>query len=156
VEPLYLHLAAQLNRETGMVEGAEKTAFAWVPLGELLLAVSEAGRRYFLARRTQERARLGAPWRSRMQLHPCFASSLRLAMEMGLEAHVTATCGTTSGRVAVPRLAPQLSPAASLRAPPCGEGKAKARAARKAQPHHMTYWLQQEAVKATLAAPAAT
>lgn len=80
VEPMFLHIASQLNRVTGSIPGGEKTAFAWVPFCDLLRAVAEARSRYFLDKATRDRAKMGAPSQHAMQLHPCFATSLRLAV----------------------------------------------------------------------------
>ncbi|KAK9821270.1 hypothetical protein WJX74_006668 [Apatococcus lobatus] len=87
VDPLMFAMAINQNSQTGAVMGAEKTAFAWVPLQDLLAAVGEAASRYFLTVRSTSS---GAGWPAgrgrllRMQLHPCFASSLRLAQAAGL------------------------------------------------------------------------
>ena len=54
-----------------------------VPLKDLLAAVEQAASRYFLTVHNTSSAREGWPTGKsrylRMQLHPCFASSLRLA-----------------------------------------------------------------------------
>ena len=46
--PLMLHLATQQNSSTGSVAGAEKSAFAWVPLKALLECVAASAPRYVL------------------------------------------------------------------------------------------------------------
>eukprot|EP00191_Tetraselmis_sp_GSL018_P017334 CAMPEP_0177586392 /NCGR_PEP_ID=MMETSP0419_2-20121207/5046_1 /TAXON_ID=582737 /ORGANISM="Tetraselmis sp., Strain GSL018" /LENGTH=312 /DNA_ID=CAMNT_0019076277 /DNA_START=286 /DNA_END=1224 /DNA_ORIENTATION=+ len=171
VEPLYLHLAAQLNRETGMVEGAEKTAFAWVPLGgggrrEDGVCMGPArgappgrlrGGPALLPREADAGAR---PPRSSVALPDAAAPVLCVVPppRNGDGTRGARDCDVRHDerprRRSPPRaaaIAGRKPASASVR-----RGKAKARAARKAQPHHMTYWLQQEAVKATLAAPAAT
>ncbi|KAK9844239.1 hypothetical protein WJX84_006470 [Apatococcus fuscideae] len=45
VDPLMFAMAINQNNQTGAVAGAEKTAFAWVPLQELLAAVKQAASR---------------------------------------------------------------------------------------------------------------
>ena len=114
VEPLMFHLATQQNLQTGAVEGAEKTAFAWcapckptpacqqqcpavalayaathmlmrgtrVSLPRLLAATRTCAGRYFLPSAAAACGRRGRHLTrpsERLQLHPCFASSLRLA-----------------------------------------------------------------------------
>jgi len=77
---MYFHIATQLNKETNAIPGGEKTAFAWVPFSDLLGAVAVASRRYFLGSAVKHRSMLGCPSKHDIQLHPCFATSLRLAM----------------------------------------------------------------------------
>lgn len=80
VDPMFFHLAAEANLASGAIAGGEKTAFAWVPLTDLLATVAEARKVYFLSRDAQRRAVLGAYYPGGMQLHPCFATTMRLAM----------------------------------------------------------------------------
>ncbi|DBB00787.1 hypothetical protein WJX77_001536 [Trebouxia sp. C0004] len=93
IDPLMFHLALQQNAETDAVDGAEKTAFAWVALSDLLAATSVCAKRYFLNAHVHTTGNGRQPVvhgpRS-MQLHPCFANSLRLAQDAGLLALVAA------------------------------------------------------------------
>ncbi|KAL3162143.1 hypothetical protein ABBQ32_009851 [Trebouxia sp. C0010 RCD-2024] len=93
IDPLMFHLALQQNAETDAVDGAEKTAFAWVTLSDLLAATSTCAKRYFLCAHvhtTGSRRQPVVRGPRRMQLHPCFANSLRLAQDAGLLALVAA------------------------------------------------------------------
>lgn len=90
VSPLMFRLASQQNVATKGVAGAEKTAFAWVPLRSLLECVAEAKPRYFFEARAHVCGSVDTPpllacGRRRFQLHPCFANSLRMAQRQGLE-----------------------------------------------------------------------
>lgn len=93
IDPLMFHLALQQNAETDAVDGAEKTAFAWVALADLLAATSVCAKRYFLnahVHTTGNRRQPVVHGPRSMQLHPCFANSLRLAQNAGLLALVAA------------------------------------------------------------------
>lgn len=93
LDPLMFHLALQQNAETEAVDGAEKTAFAWVALSDLLAATSSCAKRYFLnahVHTTGNRRQPVVHGPRSLQLHPCFANSLRLAQEAGLLALVAA------------------------------------------------------------------
>ncbi|DBA78474.1 hypothetical protein WJX79_008004 [Trebouxia sp. C0005] len=93
IDPLMLHLALQQNAETDAVDGAEKTAFAWVALSDLLAATSVCAKRYFLnahVHTTGNRRQPVVHGSRSMHLHPCFANSLRLAQDAGLLALVAA------------------------------------------------------------------
>lgn len=93
IDPLMFHLALQQNAETDAVDGAEKSAFAWVALSDLLAATSVCAKRYFLnahVHTTGNRRQPVVHGTRSMQLHPCFANSLRLAQDAGLLALVAA------------------------------------------------------------------
>ncbi|PSC70091.1 Cytochrome c oxidase subunit 6b [Micractinium conductrix] len=80
VAPLMLRLATQQNAATGAVEGAEKSAFAWVPLKALLECVAVAQPRYFLRCQAHVCGGEGTPAPGKagvrqFQLHPVFACS---------------------------------------------------------------------------------
>lgn len=109
IDPLMFHLALQQNAETDAVDGAEKTAFAWVALSDLLAAISSCAKRYFLhahVHTTGNRRQPVVHGLRRMQLHPCFASSLRIAQGEGLLAVIAAAQG-----IAVPASLDLLGPA---------------------------------------------
>eukprot|EP00200_Dunaliella_tertiolecta_P007532 CAMPEP_0202375180 /NCGR_PEP_ID=MMETSP1127-20130417/5880_1 /ASSEMBLY_ACC=CAM_ASM_000462 /TAXON_ID=3047 /ORGANISM="Dunaliella tertiolecta, Strain CCMP1320" /LENGTH=473 /DNA_ID=CAMNT_0048972569 /DNA_START=225 /DNA_END=1649 /DNA_ORIENTATION=- len=74
------------RKSVGKVHGAEKRAFVWVALEELLKCVQAPRGTYFYnSSRRIAPGQLGI-WGSRsgLQLHPCFASSLRIAKATGL------------------------------------------------------------------------
>ncbi|KAI3425201.1 hypothetical protein D9Q98_008970 [Chlorella vulgaris] len=90
VAPLMFSLARQQNEATHAVAGAEKSAFAWVPLAALLECVATSAPRYFLESRAEVCGGPGTPpatkcGRRRFQLHPCFANSMRMAQRCGLD-----------------------------------------------------------------------
>eukprot|EP00884_Botryococcus_braunii_P002787 jgi/Botrbrau1/12509/Bobra.0169s0051.1 len=93
IDPLMFYLAIEQNERTRAVPGAEKTAFAWVCLQDLLSAVATSSKRYHVHNNTAIRGmgvskKLWPKGSRRLQLHPCFAKSLRLAQEAGL-VHLT-------------------------------------------------------------------
>lgn len=92
VDPMFFHLAAETNLVTGAIAGGEKTSFAWVALSDLLAAVGEARKVYFLARDARQRAIEGALYPGAMQLHPCFATTMRLAMVGSHRGPTAASC----------------------------------------------------------------
>mmetsp|Transcript_19756 Transcript_19756/g.54884 ORF Transcript_19756/g.54884 Transcript_19756/m.54884 type:complete len:180 (+) Transcript_19756:746-1285(+) len=179
---MYFHIATQLNKETNAIPGGEKTAFAWVPFSDLLGAVAVASRRYFLGSAVKHRSMLGCPSKHDIQLHPCFATSLRLAMDAGLEAHLVRASsfhfspqpGRRSFALSAQTLlaAPEASrcgaggqgqaPEGGLRTAPEKRAKSRGRGGRKGSrasmmsPKHLMYWLQQDSVRSelTLAVPA--
>jgi hypothetical protein len=61
VAPLMFRLATQQNAATRAVAGAEKSAFAWVPLAALLECVAVPGPRYFLETRAHVCGGPGTP-----------------------------------------------------------------------------------------------
>ncbi|KAK9820031.1 hypothetical protein WJX72_005278 [[Myrmecia] bisecta] len=88
LDPLMFRLATIQNAQTNAVEGAEKTGFAWVALADLLRAVALCGKRYQLhshVHATGTGKQLVMKGYCRLRLHPCFASSLRLAQAAGME-----------------------------------------------------------------------
>ncbi|KAK9833991.1 hypothetical protein WJX81_001172 [Elliptochloris bilobata] len=111
VEPLMFQLATQQNLHTGAIEGAEKTAFAWVPLAKLLAATRTWKPRYYMpgceGASARGRRQCGRGMGS-IQLHPCFAASLRLAQASGLGALVAAA--RASRRPPLPKPAPLRRP----------------------------------------------
>lgn len=90
IEPVMFHLAMHQNQQSGAIAGAEKTNFAWVRLPELLSAVARCSRQYHFSSRQRlwSRSHQTDGDSYRLQLHPCFANSLRLAQAAGLEAFV--------------------------------------------------------------------
>ncbi|KAL6782312.1 hypothetical protein ACKKBG_A06320 [Auxenochlorella protothecoides x Auxenochlorella symbiontica] len=84
VTALMFRLASDQNAATAAVAGAEKTAFAWVPLHDLLRAVARAAPAYHLTCRGAVCGGRGTPpcgpaGVRAFPLHPCFANSLRRA-----------------------------------------------------------------------------
>lgn len=109
VEPLMFELATAQNEATGAVGGAEKAAFAWVSLRQLLVTVITSARRYTCPATTAcgRTARcLGGghrAWRP-LRLHPCFVASLRtLAQEGGLARLVAAAAAQPKRSLLSPR-----------------------------------------------------
>ncbi|CAL8461749.1 g1280 [Coccomyxa elongata] len=95
LDPLMFYLAMRQNAETQAVTGAEKTAFAWVRLDQLLAATARCASAYFLKSSlsvsgTVDGRRPVSHGGRRLMLHPCFASSLRLAQGAGVRKLVAA------------------------------------------------------------------
>jgi len=172
VDPMFLHLAAQTNLATGAVPGGEKTAFAWVPLPDLLAAVSEARKRYFLDYDARRRTISGAHYPGGLQLHPCFATTMRLAVAEGLAECVVAAqaaAGASSALSTIPRPMPATAPpsepvehhhpdheSAALKAHDNKKRKRRANhrdvksTADPLGPKHLMYWLSQDGVRSSL------
>jgi len=169
VDPMFFHLAAEANLASGAIAGGEKTAFAWVPLTDLLATVAEARKVYFLSRDAQRRAVLGAYYPGGMQLHPCFATTMRLAMASGL-AELVGTAQDAAMCPPVPRCMQQAGASCPSTAADRGRvagGKRKQhdttqgirgphqRQSVRAEPlgpKHLLYWVSQDAVRAQLLA----
>ncbi|BDA41528.1 hypothetical protein COCOBI_02-3090 [Coccomyxa sp. Obi] len=125
LDPLMFYLAMRQNAETQAVTGAEKTAFAWVRLDQLLAATARCASAYFLKSSlsvsgTVDGRRPVSHGGRRLMLHPCFASSLRLAQGAGLRKLVAAARKSVQ---ALQQPAPRLLPLAAQ--PPADQRQAR-------------------------------
>lgn len=133
MDPVLFQCALNLNAESQTVDGAEKTAFAWISFQDLLDATSQPSKRYFVTTRAHMTAgRRGSAFHGlrSLQLHPCFASSLRLAQEAGLGALLSSAC--TAATHCPPSLQPKTTTLCDVES--------------ELQPEHMLYWVQQVAL----------
>eukprot|EP00877_Chromochloris_zofingiensis_P006992 jgi/Chrzof1/2546/Cz11g19190.t1 len=137
IDPMMFQLAIDQNNQTGAVSNAEKLEVAWVPLCELMTTVSRCSCQYFYAASRVGCHHMGALGKRRMQLHPCFANSLRIAQASGL--HELVNTLSVAPLPLVPRQALQ-----SINTHEEAVSHDIQRPAQELRPEHMLYWVTQD------------